>query len=122
MGDNVTKLLHRIEQGDRQATAQLLPLVCDELRRLAAGKMNQPTALIHEAFVRLVGSLDLKQWDGRAYFFAAAAEAMRRILVENARRCSRQKQNGKFVRCELNEHDAASALWSRWATRLRLTA
>ena len=91
---DVTGILSAIEQGDAHAAHQLLPLVYDELRRLAAGQMAREkpgqtldaTALVHEAYVRLVGTDADKHWDGRGHFFAAAAEAMRRILVEAARR------------------------------------
>ena len=94
MTSNVTQILSAIEAGDRQAANQLLPLVYDELRRLASQKMTQekagltlqPTALVHEAFLRLIGEQDRKKWDGRGHFFAAAAEAMRRILIDSARR------------------------------------
>jgi RNA polymerase sigma factor (TIGR02999 family) len=89
----VTRLLHRAQEGDPRAAAELLPLLYEELRKLAAAKMAQeipgqtlqPTALVHEAWLRLAGE-DKEQWDGRAQFFAAAAEAMRRILIERARR------------------------------------
>ena len=98
----VAQILSAIEHGDRQAAEQLLPLVYDELRRLAARKLAhespghtlQATALVHEAYLRLVGGDPDRQWDGRGHFFAAAAEAMRRILVEAARRKSRQKRGG----------------------------
>src|SRR5687768_4646589 len=90
----VTRVLSAIEQGDPHAAAQLLPLVYDELRRLAAQKMTQEvpgqtlqaTALVHEAYLRLVGEEESRHWNSRGHFFAAAAEAMRRILVEKARR------------------------------------
>src|SRR5690348_5201775 len=99
--NDVTRILSAIEQGDRQAAGQLLPLVYDELRRLAAQKLAgeapgqtlQATALVHEAYLRLVGEQD-PGWDSRGHFFAAAAEAMRRILVEAARRRGRQKRGG----------------------------
>ena len=89
----VTLVLHSLERGDLRAAEQLLPLVYEELRRLAAHKMAneapghtlQPTALVHEAWLRLVGD-ENRNWNGRAHFFGAAAEAMRRILIENARR------------------------------------
>ncbi len=92
--NDVTKILSAIERGDPKAGDQLLPLVYDELRRLAArrlaherpGQTLQPTALVHEAYLRLVGSGEPLRWEGRGHFFAAAAEAMRRILVEAARR------------------------------------
>jgi RNA polymerase sigma factor (TIGR02999 family) len=102
----ITRILSAIDQGDAQAAEQLLPLVYDELRRLAAEKMvqEQPgqtlqaTALVHEAYVRLVDVEKAQHWDSRAHFFAAAAEAMRRILVESARRKQRQKHGGGRVR------------------------
>jgi RNA polymerase sigma factor (TIGR02999 family) len=99
----VTRILSAIEQGDPQAASQLLPLVYDQLRALAAQKLAhenpgqtlQPTALVHEAYLRLVGGdSPPAEWEGRRHFFAAAAEAMRRILVENARRKYRQKRGG----------------------------
>ena len=94
MNDEVTSILSAIERGDPRAAERLLPLVYDELRRLAAqrlaqekpGQTLQPTALVHEAYLRLVGSGTPVHWDGCGHFFAAAAEAMRRILVEQARR------------------------------------
>jgi RNA polymerase sigma factor (TIGR02999 family) len=102
----VTRILSAIEQGDPQAAEQLLPLVYDELRRLAAEKMAQEkpgqtlqaTALVHEAYLRLVDVEKAQHWDSRGHFFAAAAEAMRRILVENARQRSRQKRGGGLQR------------------------
>src|SRR5262245_41879004 len=106
----VTRVLAAIEQGDPQAADQLLPLVYDELRELAAQKLAhekpghtlQPTALVHEAFLRLVGGEPGRAvWDGRGHFFAAAAEAMRRILVEAARRRGRQKRGGGRRRMDL---------------------
>jgi RNA polymerase sigma factor (TIGR02999 family) len=116
----VTRILEAIRQGDPRAAAQLLPLVYDELRRLAAEKMAQEkpgqtlqaTALVHEAYLRLVegerrGSST--PWDSRRHFFAAAAEAMRRILVENARHKKRQKRGGDRQRVELVDHPAPTA-------------
>ena len=99
--NDVTRILNSIEQGDPKAADELLPLVYEELRKLAAARMArespgqtlQATALVHEAWLRLVGSDD-KQWDGRGHFFAAAAEAMRRILVERARRRLRLRHGG----------------------------
>src|SRR5512139_1978617 len=96
----VTRILSAIEQGDPSAAEQLLPLVYDELRKLAAAKMAQEkpdqtlqaTALVHEAYIRLVDVEKAQHWDSRGHFFAAAAEAMRRILVENARRKQRAKR------------------------------
>jgi RNA polymerase sigma factor (TIGR02999 family) len=106
----VTRILSAIEQGDPHAAEQLLPLVYDELRRLAAQKLAQEkpgqtldaTALVHEAYLRLVGGDQAPQWDGRSHFFAAAAEAMRRILVENARRKRSRKHGGGRSRQELD--------------------
>ncbi|MCA9138130.1 MAG: sigma-70 family RNA polymerase sigma factor [Planctomycetales bacterium] len=115
MKNDVTKILSAIEAGDPMAAGELLPLVYDELRRMAAQKMTreksgqtlQPTALVHEAFLRLVGSDDRQQWDGRGHFFAAASTAMRRILIESARRRNSDKRGGgQMVRRELNEEDA----------------
>src|SRR5271169_1627589 len=102
----VTQILSQIESGNPQAAAQLLPLVYDDLRRLATQKMAQekpghtlnPTALVHEAYLRLVGD---QQFDNRGHFFAAAAEAMRRILVNHARDRKRLKRAGGRVRLEL---------------------
>src|SRR5262245_60688229 len=99
---DVTRILSAIEQGDPSAAEQLLPLVYDELRRLAAEKMArenpgqtlQATALVHEAYLRLVDVERAQHWDSRGHFFAAAAEAMRRILVETARRKNRLKHGG----------------------------
>ncbi len=107
--NDVTKILSAIDDGDAKAASQLLPLVYDELRRLAAHKMSnekpgqtlQATALVHEAYLRLVGPETGESWDGRGHFFAAAAEAMRRILVENARRKQRQKAGGGRRRVSL---------------------
>jgi RNA polymerase sigma factor (TIGR02999 family) len=98
----VTRILSALAQGEPHAAAQLLPLVYDELRRLAAHKLahEKPgqtldaTALVHEAYLRLVDVAQPQDWDGRGHFFAAAAEAMRRILVENARRKKRRKHGG----------------------------
>jgi RNA polymerase sigma factor (TIGR02999 family) len=112
----VTRLLDAIDRGDRQAAADLLPLVYDELRRLAAarlaqeraGQTFQPTALVHEAYLRLVGGAKPQAaWDGRGHFFAAAAEAMRRILVENARRKRAEKRGGDRQRVPLDAGVAA---------------
>ncbi len=105
----VTRILSAIEQGDPEAVEQLLPLVYDELRRLAAEKMReerpgqtlQATALVHEAYIRLVDVDKAQHWHSRGHFFAAAAEAMRRILVENARRKNREKHGGQLQRVAL---------------------
>lgn len=107
----VTQILSRIEQGDPRATEQLLPLVYEELRQLAAarlanekpGQTLQPTALVHEAYLRLTGGEMEKEWENRRHFFAAAAEAMRRILVERARRRATIRHGGEFRRQELND-------------------
>ena len=106
----VTRILSRIEQGDPIAADELLPLVYAELRKLAAAKMAreqpgqtlQPTVLVHEAYVRLVDVDQPQEWHGRVHFFAAAAEAMRRVLVENARRKRSQKRGGNLRRVELD--------------------
>jgi RNA polymerase sigma factor (TIGR02999 family) len=107
----VTLLLAAIEQGDPHAANQLLPLVYEELRRLAGqrlaqekpGQTLQPTALVHEAYLRLVGADPEARWDSRGHFFAAAAEAMRRILVENARRKRTLKRGGDRARQDIDE-------------------
>jgi RNA polymerase sigma factor (TIGR02999 family) len=107
---DVTRILHSIEAGDPQAAQQLLPLVYDELRQLAAARMAhespgqtlQATALVHEAWLKLAGS-DRQQWRGRAHFFGAAAEAMRRILIDQARRKASEKRGGNQPREELHE-------------------
>src|SRR5438105_7731394 len=108
---DVTRILTAIEQGDPHAAAELLPLVYDELRKLAAQKLAherpgqtlQATALVHEAYLRLVGTGTGQRWDSRGHFFAAAAEAMRRILVENARRRDRLKRGGDRQRVPLEQ-------------------
>jgi RNA polymerase sigma factor (TIGR02999 family) len=107
----VTRILSAIEQGDPHAASQLLPLVYDELRKLAAHKLAhetpgqtlQPTALVHEAYLRLVAGERDQHWDNRGHFFAAAAEAMRRILVDNARRKLGTKHGGGRSRVPLEE-------------------
>src|SRR5437667_4456058 len=112
---DVTRILEAAQQGDPTAADQLLPLVYEELRRLAAHKMAneaagqtlQPTALVHEAWLRLVGNENQK-WDGRAHFFAAAAEAMRRILIERARRKRAARHGGDQQRVDFQEVDVAS--------------
>jgi RNA polymerase sigma factor (TIGR02999 family) len=106
----VTSILVAIEAGDPQAADKLLPLVYDELRKLAAQKMAmeppghtlQPTALVHEAYLRLVGQGEGQNWDSRGHFFAAAAEAMRRILVEAARRKTSHKRGGSLARRDID--------------------
>jgi RNA polymerase sigma factor (TIGR02999 family) len=108
---DVTRILSAIEQGDPHAAELLLPLIYDELRKLAAQKLAQEksgqtlqaTALVHEAYLRLVGKGDEQPWNSRGHFFAAAAEAMRRILVESARRKRRPKHGGDRRRIELDE-------------------
>jgi RNA polymerase sigma factor (TIGR02999 family) len=112
----VTRILSAIEQGDPHAANQLLPLVYDELRILAAQKIAkekpghtlQATALVHEAYVRLVDGDPLQQWNTRGHFFAAAAEAMRRILIENARSKAREKRGGGWQRVDFEELDLAT--------------
>jgi RNA polymerase sigma factor (TIGR02999 family) len=107
---DVTRLLDAAAAGDPKAAAELLPLVYDELRKLAAarladerpGQTLQPTALVHEAYVRLVGGQQPQDWNGRGHFFAAAAEAMRRILVEQARRKARVRHGGGRHRLDLD--------------------
>jgi RNA polymerase sigma factor (TIGR02999 family) len=110
----VSQLLNAMDKGDPHAASQLLPLVYDELRRLAAARLAaepsgntlQPTALVHEAYLRLVGAPGGDQWDHRGHFFAAAAEAMRRILVDNARRKAATRHGGAMQRQALDP-DAA---------------
>src|ERR1700720_4531411 len=107
----VTQLPNAMDQGDAHAAAQLLPLVYDQLRQLAAARLAaepsgntlQPTALVHEAYLRLVGAPGGDQWDHRGHFFAAAAEAMRRILVDTARRKGREKHGGDWTRIPLED-------------------
>ena len=108
---DVTRILSAIERGDPRAAEQLLPLVYDELRRVAAqrlagegpGHTLEPTALVHEAYLKLVGPDPRHPWNGRVHFFAAAAEAMRRILIERARRRQSRKRGGSLRRVELDE-------------------
>jgi len=112
---DVTSILSAIEQGDPSAAAQLLPLVYDELRKLAVHKMSQETpgqtlqatALVHEAYLRLVEEPNAYQWDSRGHFFAAAAEAMRRILIDNARRKQAERHGGGWQRHDLLEAELA---------------
>jgi RNA polymerase sigma factor (TIGR02999 family) len=112
----VTQILSAIEDGDTHAAGRLLPLVYDELRRLAARKLAsekpgqtlQPTALVHEAYLRLVDVEKVQRWDSRSHFFAAAAEAMRRILVERARAKGRQKRGGKLKKFDVDAIDLAT--------------
>jgi RNA polymerase sigma factor (TIGR02999 family) len=112
----VERLLSAIEQGDTSAAADLLPHVYDELRKLAAqrlaqeapGQTLQATALVHEAYLRLVGDGDSRSWDHRGHFFAAAAKAMRRILVDSARRKRREKHGANWNRVELEQVQAVA--------------
>ncbi len=111
---DVTHILSQIEQGDPSAARELLPLVYSELRNLAAKKLSneandptlQPTALVHEAYLRLVRADQEYSWDSRGHFFAAAAEAMRRILIENARQKKTAKRGGDLARREFRDDDA----------------
>ena len=113
--NDVTRILSAIEAGDPQAAEQLLPLVYDELRKLAAqrlaqekaGQTLQATALVHEAYLRLVDVKEAQQWNSRGHFFAACAEAMRRLLVDNARRKGRRKRGGASRRVNLQVHEPA---------------
>jgi RNA polymerase sigma factor (TIGR02999 family) len=112
----VTRILDRAQQGDPKAAEELLPLVYEELRKLAVSRMArespdqtlQPTALVHEAWLRLTGS-EPQRWDNRGHFFAAAAEAMRRVLVENARRKKRLRHGGGQERLDLEAVDLPAA-------------
>src|SRR5262245_1457978 len=115
--NDVTQILSQIESGDSTAAEQLLPLVYDELRKLAAAKLSnekpgqtlEATALVHEAYVRMVDGDQAQHWDCRGHFFAAAAEAMRRILVESARRKGSAKRGGGLVRHDLDAAEVASS-------------
>jgi RNA polymerase sigma factor (TIGR02999 family) len=112
---DITRVLHAAERGEPQAATELLPLVYEELRKLAAQKMAgeraghtlQPTSLVHEAWLRLGGGQDQK-WDGRGHFFAAAAEAMRRILIDKARRKNAQRHGGGKEHVDFDEVDIAA--------------
>jgi len=114
--NDVTQVLSAIEQGDPNASEQLLPLVYDELRKLAAQKLAlekpgqtlQATALVHEVYLRLVDGEVIQRWESRGHFFAAASEAMRRILVDNARRKRAEKHGGRWARQELDDVDIAA--------------
>ena len=111
--NEVTRILSGLAHGDAHAAGQLLPLVYEELRRLAAAKLTheapgqtlQPTALVHEAYLKLVGADPQQPWNGRVHFFAAAAEAMRRILIDHARRKHRARRGGGKTRVELGDMD-----------------
>ena len=113
--NDVTRILTAVEQGDSHAAARLLPLLYDELRRLAAQRLSkepagqtlQATALVHEAYIRLVNVEDGQQWKGRGHFFAAAAEAMRRILIDNARHKKSLKAGGDRQRLDLADVEPA---------------
>src|SRR5688572_25476684 len=113
---DVTQILSQIESGDPSAANQLLPLVYEELRKLAAAKLVQEkpgqtlqaTSLVHEAYIRLVDVEKAQHWNSRGHFFGAAAEAMRRILVENARRRAREKHGGDRIREELASSEIAA--------------
>ena len=113
---DVTRILSQIESGDPSAAEQLLPLVYEELRKLAAvriaqekpGQTLQATALVHDAYIRLVDVENAQHWDSRGHFFAAAAEAMRRIIVEGARRRQRLKRGGDLTRLDTGELDFVS--------------
>jgi RNA polymerase sigma factor (TIGR02999 family) len=114
---DVTRILSRVEAGDPKAAEQLLPLIYDELRKVAAAKLAhekpgqtlQATALVHEAYVRLVGGAREQAWDNRGHFFSAAAEAMRRILVDQARRKASERLGGGRIRLELDQDAVAIA-------------
>jgi RNA polymerase sigma factor (TIGR02999 family) len=116
--NDVTRILSAVEQGDPHAAAQLLPLVYEELRQLAAqrlareapGQTLQATALVHEAYLRLVDTDRVQRWDSRGHFFAAAAEAMRRILVESARRRSSGKRGGGLRRVDFEAAQSEAEL------------
>src|SRR6188474_1807799 len=118
MSSDVTRLLSAIEQGDPTAAEQLLPLVYDELRKLAAlrlaqekpGQTLQATALVHDAYLRLVEMEQSQHWNSRGHFFGAAAEAMRRILVESARGKSREKRGGDWKRIDFEALDVITSV------------
>lgn len=117
---DVTQILQQIERGDSEATERLLPLVYDELKKLAATKMFgerpdhtlQATALVHEAYLRLVDAQQVQRWESRGHFFSAAAEAMRRILIESAHRRNSRKRGGDRQRVEIEELDVAATMAS----------
>lgn len=109
--ENVTQILSKIDSGDPQAASELLPLIYDELRQLAAARMVhersdhtlQATELVHEAYMRLVEADDVQDWDSRGHFFSAAAKAMQRILVDHARRKTAAKRGGQAARVNMTE-------------------
>lgn len=113
---DVTRILDALSGGNRQAASDLLPLIYDELRRLASQRMANElpgqtldaTALVHESYLRLVGQADGQRWDNRGHFFSSAAEAMRRILVENARRKGCLKHAGAMTRVDLADDEIAA--------------
>jgi RNA polymerase sigma factor (TIGR02999 family) len=113
--NDVTRILNAVEQGNPHAAARLLPLIYDELRRLAAQRLSnepagqtlQATALVHEAYLRLVDVEQGQKWNGRGHFFAAAAEAMRRVLIDSARRKRADKRGGDWQRLELLDAELA---------------
>jgi RNA polymerase sigma factor (TIGR02999 family) len=115
--NDVTRILSAIEQGDPHAARELLPLVYEELRKLAAARLTlekpgqtlQATALVHEAYLRLVGNDPDEHWDSRGHFFAAAAEAMRRIVVENVRRKKSAKRGGGYHRADIDVAELSGA-------------
>ncbi len=119
--NDVTRILEAIQQGDRQAAADLLPVLYDELRKLAAQKLAhespgqtlQPTALVHEAWLKLAGS-HAQSWNGRDHFFSAAAEAMRRILIDRARKRKRERHGHGLRRVDLCEIDVAVTTDDEW--------
>jgi len=119
MLSDVTRILSQIESGDPTAAEQLLPLVYNELRQLAAAKLArekpgqtlQATALVHDAYLRLVDSKAAQHWESRGHFFAAAAEAMRRILIDQARQKLSGRRGGGWQRCELSDSDRVTRLW-----------
>ena len=114
---NVTQLLEQIQQGDHRAAEHLLPIVYEELRQIAHSRMKaerpdhtlQTTALVHEVYLRLINRDQLQRWDSSGHFFSAAAEAMRRILVEHARSRLRKRRGGDWKRVELNDDPAEQA-------------
>jgi RNA polymerase sigma factor (TIGR02999 family) len=133
--NEVTQILSAIEEGDPHAAEKLLPLVYNELRKLAAQKMLQEkpgqtleaTALVHEAYLRLVDAQSIQHWNSRGHFFAAAAEAMRRILIDNARRKQAQKRGGQLKRVDLDalelaDHPASDKLLAMEDALVRLAA
>ena len=113
---DVTRILHQIENGDKQASDRLLPLVYEELRKLAAARLSresseqtlQATALVHEAYLRLVDGKEVQHWNSRGHFFCAAAESMRRILVDQARKKATVKRGGNLRKVDLDSAEIAT--------------